>query len=190
MYKNDYIEPYFLPIVNLIKLPSFLRMLARCVPYRSRVAMMLGSTNEKTVGDRGANCVAWAGFVRQDGPCVARVTHWMKFRSTSLPPSLPKVQEAWSHYNSVIGEYAGFMDLWTEEGIDAILTPANAMPAARHGHCSGLTPACWPTFIFNLFDMPAGIVPVTRVTVSGTAPRCKAWLASRRWGPAEKVIPT
>lgn len=73
--------------------------------------------------------------------------------------------EAWKLNSQLLESYATLMDLWTEKGIDAILTPANVMPAARHGHCSSLTPACWPTFLFNLFDMPAGIVPVTRVTV-------------------------
>lgn len=62
--------------------------------------------------------------------------------------------------------YRQLMATWRAEGFDAVLTPSNVMPACRQGTCSDLTLCCWPTFLYNLFNMPAGILPVTTVTVS------------------------
>ena len=47
--------------------------------------------------------------------------------------------------------------------LDAILCPGLALPAFPHGMSVLLNQACSYTFLWNLLDMPAGTVPVTRV---------------------------
>ena len=73
--------------------------------------------------------------------------------------------QEWRLNSKLLEQHKLLMDLWEKEGIDAMLTPAVAMPAARRGYCGQLPHPCWPTAIFNIFDMPAGVLPVTRVTV-------------------------
>lgn len=75
------------------------------------------------------------------------------------------VRESWALQHRQHQAFAAFMQQWHKEQIDVLITPANVMPAARQGTCSDLTICCWPTFLFNLLDMPAGIVPITTVTV-------------------------
>ncbi|EMC99418.1 hypothetical protein BAUCODRAFT_21231 [Baudoinia panamericana UAMH 10762] len=49
------------------------------------------------------------------------------------------------------------------DGLDVILTPPNATPAVPHGGMSSAASACGYTFLFNILDYAAGIVPVTHV---------------------------
>jgi fatty acid amide hydrolase len=48
-------------------------------------------------------------------------------------------------------------------GCDCVLAPVSALPAMRHGHAARLILAAAPCLPANLFDLPAGAVPVTRV---------------------------
>jgi Asp-tRNA(Asn)/Glu-tRNA(Gln) amidotransferase A subunit family amidase len=52
------------------------------------------------------------------------------------------------------------------DGMDIILTPPNATPAVPHGGMASAAAACGYTFLFNLIDYTAGIVPVTHVDPS------------------------
>jgi fatty acid amide hydrolase len=47
--------------------------------------------------------------------------------------------------------------------VDLLLVPALGLPAFEHGGSKDLTVICSYTFVFNLFHMPAGVVPATRV---------------------------
>jgi len=49
------------------------------------------------------------------------------------------------------------------QGIHAVITPAFGVAALKHGLSAHLNVAAAYNFIYNLLDMPAGIVPVTRV---------------------------
>ncbi len=49
------------------------------------------------------------------------------------------------------------------QGIHAVITPGFGVPALKHGLSAHLNVAAAYNFIYNLLDMPAGIVPVTRV---------------------------
>ncbi|EDQ92809.1 uncharacterized protein MONBRDRAFT_21956 [Monosiga brevicollis MX1] len=75
-----------------------------------------------------------------------------------------QVSEAWHLAADADEVHAEFMALWHSLNLDGLITPASVMPPPKQGTCSDLTPGCWPTFIFNLLDMPAGIIPATRVT--------------------------
>ncbi|GAB7365106.1 hypothetical protein MBLNU230_g6196t1 [Neophaeotheca triangularis] len=49
------------------------------------------------------------------------------------------------------------------DGMDVLLAPPNATPALPHGAMKTAAPACGYTFLFNLLDYSAGVVPVTHV---------------------------
>ncbi|KAI4130123.1 MAG: hypothetical protein LQ338_001898 [Usnochroma carphineum] len=53
---------------------------------------------------------------------------------------------------------------WRDEArIDVLLCPPNATPAVPHGGMRDAVAACGYTFLFNLLDYTAGVVPVTHV---------------------------
>jgi len=58
-----------------------------------------------------------------------------------------------------------FMDAMREANVDALLMPAHALPAYPHGAAKDLSFACSYTFLLNLINLPAGVVPVTVATL-------------------------
>jgi fatty acid amide hydrolase len=56
-----------------------------------------------------------------------------------------------------------FLQHWTAQGLDLLLTPGLGLPAIPHGTSSKLTVACSYTFLSNILHTPAGTVPVTTV---------------------------
>jgi fatty acid amide hydrolase len=54
-------------------------------------------------------------------------------------------------------------------GVDALLGPVMATPAFPHGASKNFTLASSYTIVFNATQMPAGVVPVTRVRADETA---------------------
>ncbi|XP_066297891.1 fatty-acid amide hydrolase 1-like [Branchiostoma lanceolatum] len=57
-----------------------------------------------------------------------------------------------------------FLDAWEEADIDVLLCPATPIPAFKVEGVSALSETTLYTFIFNLLNFPAGVVPVTKVT--------------------------
>eukprot|EP00049_Salpingoeca_infusionum_P010625 m.183643 g.183643 ORF g.183643 m.183643 type:complete len:588 (+) comp14696_c0_seq2:132-1895(+) len=103
---------------------------------------------------------------------VHTIAKWLpKSNSTSIVANTGglTVEEVWKKQSELFAANYGFYDMMESEGFDLVLTPASGMPAAKQGHVSALTPLFWPTFLFNALDMPAGIVPVTRVTAEDDA---------------------
>jgi fatty acid amide hydrolase len=58
-------------------------------------------------------------------------------------------------------------------GCDAVVCPVSAVPALRQGSAARLVLAAVPCLLANLFDLPAGAVPVT--TVRTEEERCRPW---------------
>jgi len=56
-----------------------------------------------------------------------------------------------------------FLQTWIEHGIDILLTVPNATPAVPHGGLGKSFASCGYTFLFNIVDYPAGVIPVTMV---------------------------
>ena len=58
-----------------------------------------------------------------------------------------------------------WFDWWNEpsNSFDFILCPANATPALPHGAMKDAVSSCGYTFLWNLLDYTAGILPVTKV---------------------------
>ncbi|KAI9171809.1 Acetamidase-like protein [Paramyrothecium foliicola] len=54
-------------------------------------------------------------------------------------------------------------DWWNQANVDCLITPPNATPAVPHGGMHDAVSSCGYTFLFNLIDYTAGIIPVTHV---------------------------
>jgi fatty acid amide hydrolase len=77
-------------------------------------------------------------------------------------------------YHALVEQQAPYRSRFLREfharKLDAILCPPNALPAMPHGaFCNGFTGSY--TMLYNLLGLPAGVVPVTRVTDSDQTPR-------------------
>lgn len=58
---------------------------------------------------------------------------------------------------------AEWFEWWDGEGVDVILCPPNATPAVPHGGMKDAVSSCGYTFLWNLLDYTAGVLPVTHV---------------------------
>lgn len=57
-----------------------------------------------------------------------------------------------------------FFDAWTAAGdFDVLLTPVHVLPAVQHGTFKKISFTCSFTLVFNVLDLPAGVLPVTSV---------------------------
>jgi len=54
-------------------------------------------------------------------------------------------------------------NFWKDKDLDAIITPGSALPALRHGTSGELALNVSYLWVANMFNLPAGIVPVSRV---------------------------
>lgn len=57
---------------------------------------------------------------------------------------------------------------WDEARIDAVLCPAHSTPALRHGDSVDFTLGGLPSLLYNFLNLPAGVVPVSRVRAGET----------------------
>lgn len=78
------------------------------------------------------------------------------------------VSELWRLTDALRGERAAFLDAMAAAGVDAIVCPAYATPALPHGMSKNFTLASSTAITFNAFQLPAGVVPVTRVRAEET----------------------
>lgn len=60
------------------------------------------------------------------------------------------------------------LDRWNELGLDCVVCPATATPAAPHGSTADFTPAAGYTTRYNVLNLPAGVVAVTKVRPTET----------------------
>ena len=86
---------------------------------------------------------AWIGACSVSGGITARA-YW------SLGADLVEFKKAYINYMAT-------------NNLDIILTPSMALPAFSHGSSKKLTPALSYTWIPNLLQWPAGVVPITTV---------------------------
>jgi Asp-tRNA(Asn)/Glu-tRNA(Gln) amidotransferase A subunit family amidase len=56
-----------------------------------------------------------------------------------------------------------WFEWWDSVDVDFLLTPPNATPAVPHNGMHDAVSSCGYTFLFNLLDYTAGIIPVTHV---------------------------
>jgi fatty acid amide hydrolase len=73
------------------------------------------------------------------------------------------VDELWRTVERLRDYRATILAAMAREGLDALLCPAFATPALPHGASKGFTLAASYSILFNVTQLPAGVVPVTRV---------------------------
>jgi Asp-tRNA(Asn)/Glu-tRNA(Gln) amidotransferase A subunit family amidase len=85
----------------------------------------------------------WAGLLQDFGPKTA-LENWR----------LVARREAYK---------SRWHDWWSAQDIDILLTAPNATPALPHDAMKDAVGSCGYTFLFNLLDYSAGIMPITKV---------------------------
>ncbi|KAJ3510734.1 hypothetical protein NLJ89_g4506 [Agrocybe chaxingu] len=60
-------------------------------------------------------------------------------------------------------------EVWEKHGFDSIIAPVQALPQLPHGGCDNFSALAAATILYNVLDMPAGCLPVTRVDPSKDA---------------------
>ncbi|VVT49276.1 uncharacterized protein SAPINGB_P002191 [Magnusiomyces paraingens] len=73
------------------------------------------------------------------------------------------IVERWDLVAEREGYKAAFFDKWSESEIDFLITVPNATPSFPHRGLLESYASCGYTFMFNLLDYAAGILPVTKV---------------------------
>ncbi|KAF8239357.1 amidase [Tricholoma matsutake] len=71
-------------------------------------------------------------------------------------------------YTELIAERNGFIrsfheQVWDKCNFDGIIAPVQAVPQLPHGGCNGFAPLAVATILYNVLDLPVGVLPVTRV---------------------------
>ena len=74
------------------------------------------------------------------------------------------VAEWWIHTTTAEIYRRMFSAKWKEEGLDTVIGPSSTLPASKHGSSAQKQVMGSYTYLYNLLDFPAGILPVTRVT--------------------------
>ncbi|KAL2199073.1 amidase signature domain-containing protein [Corynascus similis CBS 632.67] len=95
----------------------------------------------------------WVRYVRGDRVWAGLVRHW-------------RAHSAYENWKLVAQRElyrAAWFEWWNEQGLDIIITPPNATPAVPHDGMRDAVSSCGYTFLFNLLDYSAGVLPVTHV---------------------------
>lgn len=79
-----------------------------------------------------------------------------------------RVHELWSLNFKRIAMIREEIATWTQRGIDALLCPVYATPAPQLGATGEFAPGGVYTMRYNVMNLPAGVVPVTRVLQNET----------------------
>lgn len=88
-------------------------------------------------------------------PKAATITRASKERTVS---ELWALQYARKQYRQ------DFFDAWSAAGdFDVLLTPVHVLPAVQHSTFKKISFTCSFTLVFNVLDLPAGVLPVTEV---------------------------
>ncbi len=101
---------------------------------------------------------AWYKYIIQDEIWAGLVSNWHQksaFENWQLVFKRESYKARWHEWWNSFGDKG--------DGMDIILTPPNATPAVPHGGMANAAAACGYTFLFNLLDYTAGIMPVAKV---------------------------
>ncbi|KND91301.1 Acetamidase, partial [Tolypocladium ophioglossoides CBS 100239] len=95
----------------------------------------------------------WVRYVRRDPLWAGLLRDW---HPTST-------QEYWSLIARREAYKRGWYEMWDDAKLDFIIAPPNATPAVPHNGMHDAVSSCAYTFLFNLIDYSAGVIPVTHV---------------------------
>jgi len=141
-----------------------------------------GDIRRLFAGDRPlpeiARLLRIAGLPRPVRPPLAAVLRLLggRVEATALRATGPRDAAGWEglleRRDAVVERLARLRERFT-----AVLCPVSAVPALRHGTAARLVAAASPCLLANLVDLPAGVVPVTRVAATEQA--CRTWSLDR-----------
>ncbi|KAH7155381.1 amidase signature domain-containing protein [Dactylonectria estremocensis] len=95
----------------------------------------------------------WVKYVRRDLIWAGLLENWE-----------PQTGHQIWQLNAKREEYKRrWFDWWDASDIDCLVAPPNATPAIPHGAMRDAVSSCGYTFLFNLLDYTAGVLPVTHV---------------------------
>jgi fatty acid amide hydrolase len=86
-----------------------------------------------------------------------RLAYYLKFAKQSTFSELCEISRGISEFKFEFGQY------WNELGLDAIVCPIWPLVAPLHRTTVKIAPAFSYSFLWNLLDYPAGVVPVRQV---------------------------
>ncbi|KAF2668936.1 amidase signature enzyme [Microthyrium microscopicum] len=95
----------------------------------------------------------WVKYIKRDPIWAGLLKDW----------SPKTAEDNWQLVNKREAYKAKFHQWWNEEDIDVLLTVPNATPALPHKAMHDAVSSCGYTFLFNLLDYSAGVMPVTKV---------------------------
>ncbi|KAK4196918.1 putative acetamidase [Triangularia verruculosa] len=96
---------------------------------------------------------AWVKYIRKDEIWAGLIRNWR-------PQS---ALENWKLVGQREAYRARWFEWWNQKGLDVIITPPNATPALPLGAMKDAVSSCGYTFMFNLLDYTAGVLPITHV---------------------------
>jgi len=97
---------------------------------------------------------AWVKYIQRDDIWAGLIKDWGGISA----------YEQWKLVAKREAYKAKFHDWWEQEAkMDFLITPPNATPAVPHDGMKEAVSSCGYTFLFNLLDYPAGIIPITHV---------------------------
>ncbi|XP_019645535.1 PREDICTED: fatty-acid amide hydrolase 1-like [Branchiostoma belcheri] len=89
---------------------------------------------------------------------------WPRISRSLSHRLLGSIYELWQRLVEREEYIQTFLAEWKEKELDVLLCPAFGMPACKPEHAGRLIIAASYTILFNLLNLPAGVVPVTMVT--------------------------
>jgi Asp-tRNA(Asn)/Glu-tRNA(Gln) amidotransferase A subunit family amidase len=98
----------------------------------------------------------WVKYVRRDGIWAGLLRDWhpkTAYETWALNARREAYKQEW-------------FDWWTDSNLDCLIAPPNATPALPHEGMNDAASSCGYTFLFNLIDYTAGVLPVTHVDKS------------------------
>ncbi|KAJ1324548.1 fatty acid amide hydrolase [Microdochium nivale] len=95
----------------------------------------------------------WVKYIRRDSVWAGLIETW-RARSAYENWQLVAKREAYR---------AQWFEWWNAADVDFLLVPPNATPAVPHEAMHDAVASCGYTFLFNLLDYTAGVIPVTHV---------------------------
>lgn len=107
-------------------------------------------------------------------PSLFRYIHYLWVRYVRRDPIWASLLQNFKHLSAQenwqwSAKREAFRSTWfdwlskPEQSFDLILTPVNATPALPHNGMHDAVSSCGYTFLFNLLDYTAGVIPVTKV---------------------------
>jgi len=130
---------------------------------RCTTPIRLGETNDPAMR-------AALGMFR--APRLFKTLYAWYLRYVARDPLYADLVAAWSEksvaeYCALVAQRDAYRERWhaymKEQGLDFIVTVPNSLPAIPHGGMKEGWKACGYTFLFNLLDYSAGVLPVTHV---------------------------